>query len=63
MFCAGLTAARRAAMNDLKLYGLKLEHIQKLLDAIHTVRFGTVTAVIQDGSLIQLEQHEKIRLK
>ena len=50
-------------MNDLKLYGLKLEHIQKLLDAIHAVRFGTVTDVIQDGSLIQLEQHEKIRLK
>lgn len=46
-------------MNDLKLYGLKLEHIQKLLDAIHAVRFGTVTAVIQDGSLISSNNMKK----
>ena len=50
-------------MNDLELYGLKPEHLQKILDTIHAVRFGPVTVVIQDGVVIQLEQHEKIRLK
>ncbi|MGN1008819.1 MAG: YezD family protein [Butyricicoccus sp.] len=50
-------------MNDLELYGLEPAHVQKILDAIHAVRFGTVTVVIQDGVVIQLEQHEKIRLK
>lgn len=33
-----------------------------LRDALRSIRFGTVTLVIQDGRIIQIEKNEKIRL-
>ena len=32
-------------------------------DALRAIRFGTVTLVIQDGQVIQIDKSEKIRLK
>ena len=37
-----------------------LERIVK--DALKSVRFGTVTLVVQDGRVIQVDKNEKIRL-
>ena len=37
-----------------------LENIKKALD---TIQYGTITLVIQDGIVIQMEKNEKIRLK
>jgi hypothetical protein len=31
-------------------------------DALKSVRFGTVTLVVQDGRVIQVDKNEKIRL-
>jgi len=33
-----------------------------LRDALRTIRFGTVTLVVQDGKIIQIERNEKFRL-
>jgi hypothetical protein len=33
-----------------------------LRDALRTIRFGTVTLVVQDGRIIQIERNEKFRL-
>jgi len=33
-----------------------------LRDALRTIRFGTVTLVVQDGRVIQIEKNEKFRL-
>jgi len=33
-----------------------------LRDALRTIRFGTVTLVVQDGRIIQIEKNEKFRL-
>lgn len=33
-----------------------------LLELIKTVRFGSISLIIQDGKVIQLEKNEKIRL-
>ena len=33
-----------------------------LQDALRTIRFGTVTLVVQDGRVIQIERNEKFRL-
>jgi hypothetical protein len=30
-------------------------------DALQSIRFGTVTIVVQDGRVIQVEKNEKIR--
>lgn len=37
-----------------------LKNIKK---EIESIQFGTVTLIIQDGVVIQLEKNEKIRLK
>jgi len=43
-----------------------LERTRDALDRIHTalrgLRYGTVTAVVQDGVVVQVERTEKIRL-
>ena len=37
--------------------------IEKIKDTVATVKYGTVTLVIQDGHVVQIEKNEKIRLK
>ena len=36
--------------------------LEKIAELIETVKYGTVTIVIQDGKIVQLEKHEKLRL-
>lgn len=38
----------------------KLERL--VCDALKSIRFGTVTLVVQDGRVIQVDKNEKIRL-
>ncbi len=35
---------------------------RQVRDALEAIRFGTVTLVIQDGRVIQIDKNEKIRL-
>ncbi len=35
----------------------------KIREALKAIRYGTVTLVIQDGRVIQIDKSEKIRLK
>jgi len=35
----------------------------KIREALRQIRYGTVTLVIQDGMVIQIDKNEKIRLK
>ena len=37
--------------------------LQKFLELIETVKHGSVTLVIQDGRVIQIDKNEKLRLK
>ena len=41
---------------------LKLQVPTKILEAIRGMQYGSVTIVIQDGHIIQLDRKEKIRL-
>lgn len=36
---------------------------QKIRSALREIRFGTVTLVVQDGRVIQLDKSEKIRIQ
>lgn len=36
---------------------------EKIKDTVASVKYGTVTLVIQDGHVVQIEKNEKIRLK
>ena len=35
----------------------------RIREALRAIRFGTVTLVIQDGRVIQIDKNEKIRLR
>lgn len=37
--------------------------LRKIQQIVENIRYGTVTLVIQDGRLIQIDRSEKIRLK
>lgn len=43
--------------NDIKSI---IEVVESLLNGL---KFGTITLVVQDGKIIQVEKQEKIRLK
>jgi len=36
---------------------------RQVREALRAIRFGTVTLVVQDGHVIQIDRSEKIRLK
>ncbi|GAE86762.1 YezD family protein [Acetivibrio straminisolvens] len=46
--------------NDKK--ALTEEDTKRLIKIINDIKFGTVTIIIQDGKVIQIEKNEKIRL-
>ena len=39
------------------------EAIETIKETVSNVKFGTVTLIIQDGYIVQIEKNEKIRLK
>ncbi|MFF5994188.1 YezD family protein [Lysinibacillus sp. KU-BSD001] len=39
---------------------ITLENVKKMVDSM---RYGTITLVIQDNYVVQIEKNEKIRLK
>jgi hypothetical protein len=36
--------------------------VQKILEALHGLRFGGVEIVVHDGRIVQIERKEKLRL-
>lgn len=52
---------KREMKTDTK-ENIKQEDLDKIAELIGTVQYGTVTIVIQDGRIVQLEKHEKLRL-
>jgi hypothetical protein len=51
---------------DMKQWGLSEvisdDHLKAALDALKSVKFGTVTLIIQDGRVVQVDKLEKYRL-
>lgn len=39
------------------------ENLVKLLELLKSVKYGSVTLVVQDGKVVQIERNEKIRFK
>jgi hypothetical protein len=42
---------------------LSKSDLKKLIDYIENIQFGSVTLIIQDNRIVQIEKSEKIRLK
>ena len=39
------------------------EEIKKLLQIIETIDYGSVTIIIQNNKIVQIEKNEKLRIK
>lgn len=39
------------------------EVVEKITSMLKTMSFGSITIVVQDGKVIQLEKNEKVRIK
>ena len=46
--------------NSPDLWSKELERL--LRDALQSIRFGTISLVVQDGRVIQVDKNEKIRI-
>lgn len=46
--------------NNSELWSKELERLVR--DAVKSIRFGTVSLVVQDGRVIQVDKSEKIRI-
>jgi hypothetical protein len=42
---------------------LREEDLEQIIAYINDIRYGSVTVVIQDGHVLQIEKNEKIRLR
>lgn len=36
--------------------------INKIIEFLETIKFGSVTVIVQDGKVIQIEKNEKVRI-
>lgn len=37
--------------------------VKKIVEFLETIQYGSVTVIVQDGKILQIEKNEKIRLK
>jgi len=42
---------------------ISAEDLKKLLGLLENIKFGSVTLVIQNGRVVQIEKNQKVRLK
>jgi hypothetical protein len=53
---------RTLIMTQDKASPLSEDELKILLEFIKSVKFGSVTLIIQDGKIVQMEKSEKVRL-
>jgi hypothetical protein len=46
-----------------KKENISKKEIEKILQLVSTIKYGSIKLIIQDGVLIQIETSEKIRIK
>lgn len=51
--------------NDLneKHIPIAMEDLKQLLEMVNSISYGSITLLIQDRRVIQIEKNEKVRLK
>ncbi|WFR54781.1 YezD family protein [Anaerocolumna sp. AGMB13025] len=49
--------------NIVKKNTVNEKDIQKIIEFIETIQFGSIMLIIQDGRIVQIEKNEKVRFK
>ena len=46
-----------------QLSTLTEQDLKKIIELIEASRYGSITVIVQDGKIVQIEKNEKIRLR
>lgn len=38
-------------------------HLRRLIELLNSISYGSVTLIIQEGKIVQMEKNEKLRLR
>ncbi len=49
--------------SSIKRNCINEKDIQKIIEFIESIQFGSITVVIQDSRIVQIEKNEKVRMK
>ncbi len=47
----------------LRKNNIEEKDLKKIIEFLETIQYGSVTVIVQDGKIMQIERNEKIRLK
>jgi hypothetical protein len=42
---------------------IREQDLKKIVEFLETIQYGSVTVIVQDGKLLQIEKSEKIRIR
>ncbi len=48
---------------DRKKNMIQKSDLDKIIEFLETIQYGSVSVIIQDGKIMQIEKNEKIRMK
>ena len=49
--------------NSLRKNNIDEKDLNKIIEFLETIQYGSVTVIVQDGKIMQIERNEKIRVK
>ncbi|MCH3963672.1 MAG: YezD family protein [Clostridium sp.] len=59
IFVGGVVAVNKKELHN---NSISQENLDKLICMLSTIRYGSITLVVQDGKVVQIEKNEKVRL-
>ncbi len=42
---------------------IREQDLKRIVELLETIQYGSLTVIVQDGKLLQLERNEKIRIR
>ncbi|MDU6265132.1 MAG: YezD family protein [Anaerocolumna aminovalerica] len=48
---------------SMKRNSVSGKDLQTIIEFIESIQFGSITIIVQDGRIVQIEKNEKVRMK
>lgn len=50
-------------INSIHKNTIREQDLRKIVELLESIQYGSVTVIVQDGKLLQIERSEKIRIR
>jgi hypothetical protein len=50
-------------ISEIKTRAISEADLKRLIELLNSISYGSVTLIIQEGKIVQMEKNEKLRLK